>query len=68
MTLFNLLLHAQPFLPISGESAIAILEFTVPNEMNELYFTYLNYPPKIRRVLYTTNWIERLNKEFRRTF
>jgi transposase-like protein len=38
------------------------------NEMNELYFTYLNYHPKIRRMLYTTNWIERLNKEFRRTF
>ena len=38
------------------------------NEMNELYFTYLNYHPKIRRMIYTTNWIERLNKEFRRTF
>ena len=37
-------------------------------EMNELYFTYLNYHPKIRRMIYTTNWIERLNKEFRRTF
>jgi putative transposase len=40
----------------------------VDNEMNELYFTYLNYHPKIRRMIYTTNWIERLNKEFRRTF
>lgn len=38
------------------------------NEMNELYFTYLHYHPKIRRMIYTTNWIERLNKEFRRTF
>jgi len=38
------------------------------NEMNELYFTYTNYHPKIRRMIYTTNWIERLNKEFRRTF
>ncbi len=34
----------------------------------ELYFTYINYHPKIRRMIYTTNWIERLNKEFRRTF
>lgn len=40
----------------------------VHNEMNELYFTYTNYHPKIRRMIYTTNWIERLNKEFRRTF
>ena len=38
------------------------------NETNELYFTYLNYNHKIRRMIYTTNWIERLNKEFRRTF
>jgi transposase-like protein len=40
----------------------------VYNEMNELYFTYTKYHPKIRRMIYTTNWIERLNKEFRRTF
>jgi len=38
------------------------------NEMNELYFTYLLYHPKIWRMIYTTNWIERLNKDFRRTF
>ena len=38
------------------------------NPMNELYFTYTLYDPKIRRMIYTTNWIERLNKEFRRTF
>jgi transposase-like protein len=40
----------------------------VDNEMNELYFSYLNYHPKIRRMIDTTNWIERLNKEFKRTF
>lgn len=38
------------------------------NPMNELYFTYTGYHQKIRRMIYTTNWIERLNKEFRRTF
>ena len=38
------------------------------NEMNELYFTYILFNPKIWRIIYTTNWIERLNKEFRRTF
>jgi transposase-like protein len=36
--------------------------------MNEFYFTCLNYPPKIRRMLYATNSIEKLDKEFRRTF
>ena len=33
-----------------------------------LYYTYTNFHPKVRRMIYTTNWIERLNKEFRRTF
>jgi len=33
------------------------------NPMNEPYFIYTNYHPKIRRMIYTTNWIERLNKE-----
>ena len=31
------------------------------------YFSYLNYHPKTRNMLYTTNWIERLNKDFKRT-
>jgi transposase-like protein len=31
------------------------------------YFTYLNYDTRIRRILYTTNWIERFNKSARRT-
>jgi transposase-like protein len=29
-------------------------------------FTYFNYPEAIRKVIYTTNWIERSNKEFRK--
>lgn len=33
----------------------------------ELLFTYLNYDYRVRRMLYTTNWIERLNKSCRRT-
>lgn len=33
----------------------------------ELVFTYLNFDYRVRRMLYTTNWIERLNKSFRRT-
>ncbi|MFQ5470476.1 MAG: transposase, partial [Gammaproteobacteria bacterium] len=31
------------------------------------YFTYLDFHPKIRNMIYTTNWIERLNKDFKRT-
>ncbi len=30
------------------------------------YFTYLNYAPRIQSMIYTTNWIERLNRDFRR--
>jgi transposase-like protein len=31
------------------------------------YFAYLEFPPKIHRMIYTTNWIERLNRNIRRT-
>jgi transposase-like protein len=31
------------------------------------YFTYLDYHVKVRRMLYTTNWIERFNRSARRT-
>jgi len=29
------------------------------------YFTYLDYEPDIQNMIYTTNWIERLNKNFK---
>lgn len=32
-----------------------------------LYFTYLKYDVSIRRMIYTTNWLERFNKSIRRT-
>ena len=35
-------------------------------EMEHL-FTYFHFDYRIRRMIYTTNWIERLNKSFRRT-
>ena len=31
-----------------------------------LYFTYFKYDYRIRRMIYTTNWIERLNRDYRR--
>ena len=33
----------------------------------ETVFTYLGFDYRTRRMIYTTNWIERLNKSFRRT-
>lgn len=33
----------------------------------KLYFNYLNYNIEIRRMIYTTNWIERLNRNYKRT-
>lgn len=33
---------------------------------NPYLFTYFNYPQSIRRSIYTTNWIERFNKELKR--
>ncbi len=32
----------------------------------KLYFNYLNYDVQIRRMIYTTNWIERLNRDYKR--
>ena len=33
----------------------------------DYYFTYLNFNKNIRDMIYTTNWIERLNKTFRKS-
>jgi transposase-like protein len=37
------------------------------NPRYELYFTYLDYHWSIRSMIYSTNWIERLNRDFKRT-
>jgi len=34
---------------------------------NKLYFNYLDYHVEVRRMIYTTNWIERLNRNYKRT-
>ena len=36
------------------------------NERNIAYFTYLDFPPEIQRMIYSTNWIERLNRDYKR--
>ena len=38
----------------------------LPEEKWSYYAAYLAYPFSVRRMLYTTNWIERLNKEIRK--
>ncbi|MCK9163453.1 MAG: transposase [Bacteroidales bacterium] len=30
-----------------------------------LYFTYINYDYNIRNMIYSTNWIERLNRNYK---
>lgn len=37
------------------------------NPRNELHFTYINYDYRIRSMIYTTNWVERLNRDYKRT-
>ena len=36
-------------------------------ERNSAYFTYMEFPAQVQRCIYTTNWIERLNRKYRRT-
>lgn len=43
------------------------LRVTANREDLDSIFTYLQFDYRIRRMIYTTNWIERLNKSFRRT-
>jgi transposase-like protein len=43
------------------------LKVTINRDDLDTVFTYLNFNYRIRRMIYTTNWIERLNKSFRRT-
>lgn len=37
------------------------------NPRNELHFTYIGYDYRIRSMIYTTNWVERLNRDYKRT-
>ena len=36
-------------------------------ERNIAYFTYMDFPVEVQRCIYTTNWIERLNRKYKRT-
>lgn len=48
-----------------GEDYLSIKRLR-DNPDYKAYLTYLNYAPEIRGMIYTTNWIERLNRDFRR--
>ena len=43
------------------------LKSTISRTDLDSIFTYLQFDYRVRRMIYTTNWIERLNKSFRRT-
>jgi len=49
-----------------GEKYDAIKRLAGDEDM-EYYFTYLDFDRRIQSMIYTTNWIERLNKKFRRS-
>ena len=36
-------------------------------ERNSAYFTYMNFLIEVQRCIYTPNWIERLNRKYKRT-
>ena len=33
-------------------------------DRNIAYFTYMDFPVQVQRCIYTTNWIERLNRKY----
>jgi len=52
---------------VKWEKRYPVLEKTIKRQDLITLFTYLNFDYRVRRMIYTTNWIERLNKSFRRT-
>ena len=36
-------------------------------ERSSAYFMYMDFPAQVQRCIYTTNWIERLNRKYKRT-
>ena len=36
-------------------------------DRNIAYFTYMDFPVQVQRCIYTTDWIERLNRKYKRT-
>lgn len=43
------------------------LQRMAEDQRYKLYFTYLDYDYRIHNMIYSTNWIERLNRDYKRT-
>lgn len=56
----------RAFLLSWTKSYPSLIKIEQKNDL-EVLFTYLQYDYRVRRMIYTTNWIERLNKSIRRT-
>ncbi len=56
--LLDNLMHHERSLYLSSHEGISV--------MASAHFAYLAYPPKVQRMIYTTNWTERLNSEYKR--
>ena len=54
------------FLSKWGKKYKKILNLFSEDQVDSL-FTYSKYPVKLQRMMYTTNWIEAINKQIRRT-
>lgn len=48
-----------------GKSYRSLLSLSAPRNIG--YFTYLMFPEGVRRMIYSTNWVERLNRSYKRT-
>ena len=49
------------------EETLSLVGNILKNGRAQYYFTYLNYDYHIRSMIYTTNWIEWLNRDYKRT-
>ena len=48
-----------------GKSYRSFLSLSSPRNIG--YFTYLRFPEEVRRMIYSTTWVERLNRSYKRT-
>ena len=42
------------------------IKYKGESDRYDLYFTYINYHYMIRSMIYSTNWVERLNRDYKR--
>jgi transposase-like protein len=59
-------LRFKAFIEHWGKTYASLIKY-LKNERIDLYFTYIDFDYRIRSMIYTTNWIERLNRDFKRT-